>query len=115
VCETTARAYKVLTADEAAALQSGMFLGTAVDRADGFIHLSTASQLAVTVARHFSGQSNLVVAAVDVAAFGSSIRWERSRDGQHFPHLYGALSWTHVIAQGPLEWRADGTVRLPSP
>jgi len=106
-------AYKVLTADDLAALQNGVFKGATVDLADGFIHLSTASQLAGTLERHFSDQSNLVIAAIDLSGFGNSIRWEPSRGGQYFPHLYGAITWTDVVAHCPLEWESDGAVRLP--
>ena len=69
-------AYKVLTADEWAALSAGAFEGTPIDKADGFIHLSTASQLTETVDRHFSGQKGLVIAAIDLAALGDGVRWE---------------------------------------
>jgi len=107
-------AYKVLSADEFAVLRSGQFPGSAVDRADGFIHLSTAGQLTETVDRHFSGQSGLMIVAVKLAAVGAAVRWEPSRDGQLFPHLYAPLSWASVIAAGPLERSADGSVRPPA-
>lgn len=106
-------AYKVLTAPELAALEEGCFEGTAVDRADGYIHLSTAAQLTETVDRHFAGRSDLAVAAVDVDALGEAVRWEASRGGALFPHLYGRLTLDTVIAYGPLERDDDGTVRLP--
>ncbi|WP_174297829.1 DUF952 domain-containing protein [Sphingomonas bacterium] len=107
-------AYKVLTADEMAALErDGSFAGAPVDIADGYIHLSTASQLTETVDRHFAGQGSLHVAAVDLGSFGDSLRWEPSRGGQPFPHLYAPLPLETVIAYGPLERDADGQVRLP--
>ena len=106
-------AYKILTAAELAELEAGTFQGAAVDRADGYVHLSTASQLAETVDRHFAGQSDLAIAAVDLEALGDAIRWEESRGGQSFPHLYGALTLDAVIAYGPLERHADGTIALP--
>ena len=107
-------AYKVLTAAEQAGLQAaGVFEGSEVDRADGFIHLSTAAQLAETLDRHFAGQSGLVVAAVDLAALGAAIRWEASRGGALFPHLYGALPIGMVRAATPLARRPDGSVVLP--
>jgi uncharacterized protein (DUF952 family) len=106
-------AYKVLTEDEFAALQGGSFSGALVDVADGYIHLSAAEQLTETVARHFAGQKGLVVAAVDLAALGAAVRWEVSRNGALFPHLYGRLTVDVVIAHCPLGWEADGTVMLP--
>jgi len=107
-------AYKVLTADEWAALDAGAFQGAPIDRADGFIHLSTASQLPETVDRHFSGQQGLIVAAIDLAALGDAVRWEPSRQGQLFPHVYASLVREAVIAWCPLERHASGTVRLPA-
>nr|MDQ2879278.1 DUF952 domain-containing protein [Pseudomonadota bacterium] len=83
-------AYKVLTGDQMAVLErDGCFIGAPVDLADGYIHLSTADQLAETVDRHFAGRSDLHVAAVDLEALGDAIRWEPSRGGALFPHLYG--------------------------
>lgn len=107
-------AYKVLTADQMAALETdGRFAGAPVDMADGYIHLSTAGQLTETVDKHFAGQESLHVVAVDVAAHGDKVKWEESRGGQLFPHLYGELLLETVIAYGPLERSDDGTVRLP--
>ena len=107
-------AYKVLTADEWAALGAGAFQGAPIDKADGFIHLSTASQLTETVDRHFSGQKGLVIAAIDLAALGDAVRWEPSRNGQLFPHVYGHLMPQSVIAWCPLERHPNSTVRLPT-
>ena len=106
-------AYKVLTADGWAALNAGAFEGAPIDKADGFIHLSTASQLTETVDRHFVGQSGLVIAAIDLAALGDAVRWEPSRNGQLFPHVYGHLTRESVIAWCHLERHPNGTVRLP--
>lgn len=112
---TSPVAYKVLTDAEMKELETGAFTGSAVDHADGFIHLSTADQLIETVNRHFAGQSDLWVAAVDLAAKGQLVKWEPSRGGALFPHLYGALLLEAVIAYSPLERDGDGngTVRLP--
>ena len=107
-------AYKVLTADEWTALDADAFPGAPIDRADGFIHLSTASQLTETVERHFSDQRGLVIAAIDLATLGAAVRWEPSRQGQLFPHVYASLMRKAVIAWCPLERHADGTVRLPA-
>ena len=107
-------AYKVLTADQMATLEAdGTFAGAPVDLADGYIHLSTAAQLTETVDKHFAGQSDLHVAAVDLGSFGDSLKWEPSRGGQLFPHIYGPLLLETVIAYGPLERDADGAVKLP--
>ena len=107
-------AYKVLTAEQMAALEAdGSFAGAPVDLADGYVHLSTCEQLTETVDKHFAGQENLHVAAVDLGSFGGSLKWEESRGGQLFPHLYGPLLLETVIAYGPLERLADGTVKLP--
>ena len=107
-------AYKVLTADQVAALErDGSFAGAPVDLADGFVHMSTAAQLTETVERHFAGQPGLHVAAVDLGALGSELKWEESRGGALFPHLYGPLSLGAVIAHGPLERDDAGAVQPP--
>ena len=106
-------AYKVLTADQLVALEQDRFAGAPVDIADGYVHLSTAGQLAETVDRHFAGRSGLAIVAVDLDALGDALRWEPSRGGQLFPHLYGTLSLETVLAYGPLERDADGSIRLP--
>ncbi|APX65925.1 DUF952 domain-containing protein [Sphingomonas sp. gentR] len=109
-----ATAYKVLTADQMAVLeQEGVFAGAPVDLADGYIHLSTAAQLTETVDKHFAGQTDLHIAAVDLEAMGEAVKWEESRGGQLFPHLYADLPLTAVIAYGPMKRDEDGTVRLP--
>jgi uncharacterized protein (DUF952 family) len=107
-------AYKVFTADDWAALNAGTFEGSPADKTDGFIHLSTAAQLTETVDRHFSGQKDLVIAAIDLAALGDRVRWEPSRHGQLFPHVYGNLALQYVIASCLLERHANCTVRLPT-
>ena len=106
-------AYKVLTADQMRALEADAFEGAPIDQADGYIHLSTRDQLTETVDRHFAGQAELWVAAVDLAALGDSVRWEESRGGALFPHIYGAMPLKVVIAYGGLERDDGGTVKLP--
>lgn len=107
-------AYKVLTADQLATLEhDGSFAGAPVDLADGYVHLSTADQLTETVDRHFAGQADLQVVAVDLAAHGDAVRWEESRGGALFPHLYEPMRLDTVVAYGALERLPDGTVRLP--
>jgi uncharacterized protein (DUF952 family) len=107
-------AYKVLTAAELVAFETaGLFAGSPVDLADGFIHLSTAEQLDETVAKHFAGQTDLVVVAVDLAPLGSVVRWEPSRGGALFPHIYADLPMAAVAVHCPLRFDANGRVGLP--
>jgi len=85
-------AFKIFTADAWAAFaRAGVFTGAPVDLADGYIHMSTADQLDETLAKHFAGQENLMIAEVDLTALGDSVRWEISRGNQLFPHVYGVL------------------------
>ena len=108
-------AYKVLTAEQMATLESdASFAGAPVDLADGYMHLSTAEQLTETVDKHFAGQTDLHVAAIDLGSFGTGLKWEKSRGGQLFPHLYGGpLLLETVIAYSPLERETTGQVKLP--
>jgi uncharacterized protein (DUF952 family) len=114
--ERDAIAYKVLTSEQMEAFSGAYeFLGAPVDLADGYIHLSTAAQVDETVARHFAGQQGLFVLAVDLAALGDAIKWEASRGGALFPHIYAALPRSAVIAQGPLTRCPEGKIVLPGP
>lgn len=106
-------AFKVLTAAELAELEAGSFAGSVDDRRDGFIHLSTAAQLTVTVDKHYADGGELYVAEVDLDALGDAIRWEASRGGQDFPHLYSDLPLDAVVAYSPLARGVDGQVKLP--
>ena len=108
-------AYKVLTADQLDALEHhGSFAGAPVDLADGYIHLSTADQLAGTIDKHFASQAGLQLVAVDLEALGDKVKWEESRGGALFPHVYGApITLDVVLAYGPLEHEADGSIKLP--
>jgi uncharacterized protein (DUF952 family) len=109
-----ALAYKVLTAPQMEQLEAdGSFAGSADDVRDGFIHLSTADQLEETLARHFPGQDDLHFVAVDVAALGDAVKWEASRGGALFPHLYAPITLDAVIAYSPLAREPDGSLRLP--
>lgn len=111
---TASVAYKVLTAEQMAQLEAdGTFAGAPVDLADGYIHLSTADQLDETVAKHFAGQSGLHIAAVDLEVLGDAVKWEPSRGGALFPHIYGALPLSAVTAYGAVELGDDGRIRLP--
>ena len=107
-------AYKVLLADELILLErDGVFAGAPVDVADGYIHMSTAAQLGETIEKHFSGREDLQIVAVDLVALGDALRWEPSRGGALFPHLYAPLSLDAVIAYGPLEYGEPGEIRYP--
>ena len=92
-------AYKILTSLEWEEFQRDqIFHGSQVDVADGYIHLSTAEQLEETLQKHYSGQSNLTIATVDLTVLGNNVRWEASRGGQLFPHIYGPLPIQAVTA-----------------
>jgi uncharacterized protein (DUF952 family) len=93
--------------------QLGCFLGSEHDRRDGFIHFSSAAQVAETAARHYAGQRNLLLLAVDAAALGPVLRWEPSRGGALFPHLYGSLPLTAVLHATRVELGADGRHVFP--
>lgn len=86
----------------AEAEKSGTFKGAAIDLADGFIHFSTAAQVEQTAELHFAGVSDLILAAIDVSALGNSLRFEPSRGGDLFPHLYEDLSMSAVVWSNPL-------------
>ncbi len=93
--------------------RQGVFRGSADDLRDGFIHFSAASQVAGTVAKHFAGQTGLFLIAVDVDALGPALKWERSRDDELFPHLYGELDMGAVINILDLRARSDGSHDIP--
>ncbi len=95
-------AYKILTAGQWAQFQSeGTFTGAPVDLADGYIHMSTADQLDETLAKHFAGQTGLVIATIDLSQLGAALKWEVSRGGARFPHYYGALPLAAVVQTKP--------------
>lgn len=88
----------------ASAEQSGRFEGAPVDLADGFIHFSTASQVRETAARHFKGQAGLLLVAIDADRLGEQLKYEPSRGGNLFPHLYASLTLDAVIWKRPCLW-----------
>lgn len=92
----------------------GLFRGAAVDLADGFIHFSTAEQVHETAARHFAGARDLVLVAVDAGQLGPALKWEPSRGGALFPHLYGELPLAAVHWVKPLPLGSDGRHRFPA-
>lgn len=92
---------------------SGIFEGSPLDRADGFIHFSTAAQVHETAARHFAGVPGLLLVAVPADALGEALRWEPSRGGDLFPHLYGSLPVTLAVSVTPMPLGADGRPIVP--
>ncbi len=93
--------------------QDGAYRGSDADARDSFIHFSTAAQLAGTMAKHFSGQRELVLVAVDTEALGPALKWEPSRGGDLFPHLYGALPLSAVRWTKPLPDEVGGRRAVP--
>ncbi len=90
------------------ALAAGVFHGAAIDLADGYIHFSDSTQAVETAQRHFAGQHGLLLVAFEAAQFGAELKWETSRGGALFPHLYGTLDPTTALWAKPLPW--NGTV-----
>ncbi|WTW98763.1 DUF952 domain-containing protein [Streptomycetaceae bacterium NBC_01309] len=101
--------YKLLPASEwESAEAAGVFAGSDVDRRDGYIHFSTAAQVGETARRHFAGRTGLTLLAVDATRLGDALRWEPSRGGDLFPHLYGdlpadAVTWVAELPDAVLE------------
>ena len=91
----------------------GSYAGSAEDRADGFIHFSTAGQVRESAAKHRTGESGLVLVACDPVALGEALKWEDARGGQFFPHLYGAIPMSTVLWTAPLPLDADGVHIFP--
>ena len=87
---------------------TGVFTGASVDRADGFIHFSTAAQTPDTAAKWFAGHNDLTLVAIDATALGDPLRWEPSRGGALFPHLYADLPMSAVVWSRPLKLGPDG-------
>lgn len=107
-------AYKVLSAAQLDAWRrEGVFHGTSADVADGYIHLSLASQLPGTLDKHYRGQDGLMLIAVDLARLGEALRWEKARGGALFPHVYGDLPLEAIVAAAPVARTTDGGVKLP--
>lgn len=94
---------------------SGRFAGSPVDLADGFIHFSTAAQVEETAARHFAGERDLVLVRVEAEGLGDALRYEPSRGGELFPHLYGPLAVGVVQSVAPLPLGSDGRHVFPDP
>lgn len=100
--------YKIATARAwDAARAAGVYTGAPVDLADGFIHFSDRDSVVETAAKHFARQADLVLVAVDAAALGAALRWEPSRGGRLFPHLYAPLALDAVLWVRPLPLGVD--------
>jgi uncharacterized protein (DUF952 family) len=93
--------------------RQGVYRGSADDSRDGYIHFSTAAQVAETARKFFTGQTALFLVEVDVDALGSALRWERSRNNELFPHLYAELDLGAVNGVQDLATRADGSHAIP--
>ncbi len=107
--------YKILPASLwQKALEAGVFAGSEVDLKDGYIHFSTAQQAAETAAEHFAGQRDLVLLHVDDNGLGEALKWEPSRGGALFPHLYAKLDVAQVMRADPLPLGDDGRHVFPS-
>ncbi|HYD29308.1 MAG TPA: DUF952 domain-containing protein [Azospirillaceae bacterium] len=101
--------YHMCRAEEWAAAQAtGLYPGSSQDAADGFVHFSTAAQVVESAAKHRAGQTGLLLLAVDAGTLEPALRWEPSRGGQLFPHLYGPLPVPAVISVDPLPLGPDG-------
>lgn len=106
--------YKICRSGEwRAAERAGAFRGAAIDLTDGYIHFSTGKQVAETAARHFAGIGDLMLVAVAAAALGPALKWEPSRGGALFPHLYGVLTPDAVLWVKPLPLGPDGRHSFP--
>lgn len=107
--------YKILPAAMwEKAMKDGVFRGSDVDIRDGFIHFSTASQAVETAAKHFAGQRDLILLYVDTAPLDAALRWEPSRGGALFPHLYGDLALDAVTKAVPLPMGPDSAHQFPT-
>lgn len=105
--------YKIFRAPEWAELQAkGATMGAPVDIADGFVHFSTAEQAAETAAKHFAGEDGLEILALDPDTLGDALKWEPSRGGALFPHLYRALNLSDIAWHLPLPL-VDGVHQFP--
>jgi|SRR5690349_5637537 uncharacterized protein (DUF952 family) len=108
------RLYKICPAPLwRAAERAGVFRGSDVDQSDNFIHFSTAAQVSETAAKHFAGQNDLLLISVDAGALGGALKWEPSRGGALFPHLYGPLALEAVVRVDPLPLGPDGLHVFP--
>ncbi|MBA4808155.1 DUF952 domain-containing protein [Brevundimonas sp.] len=112
----TGAAYKIIAVDEwRAALAEGAYAGSAVDLADGYIHMSTGEQLVETARRHYAGRADLMLLTVDLSRFGDDLVWEPSRGGDLFPHLYAPLPASAVTSARAFAVAEDGAMVFEDP
>lgn len=106
-------AYKLVDrAEWDAARAAGAYAGSAVDLTDGYIHMSSAAQLAETARRHYAGRRDLLLVAVDLTALGKALKWEASRGGDLFPHLFAPLPVSAALEERGLSVDAEGLMRF---
>lgn len=107
--------YKIISKDEwAAAEAAGVFKGASIDLTDGYIHFSTAAQAPETAALHFTGQEGLLLVSVSTEALGEALKWEASRGGDLFPHLYAPLEMNHVTRVDDLPVGVNSKHQFPT-
>jgi len=107
--------YKIARqAEWSEAERTGIFAGSPDDKRDGFVHLSSAAQVRATCAIHFAGERDLLLVAVDAERLGAELKWELSRKGARFPHLYGPLRLTDVESVTAIQTEPDGRAVFPS-
>jgi uncharacterized protein (DUF952 family) len=106
--------YKIIdTASWHQAEVAGIFKGAAIDLKDGYIHLSTAAQVKETARLHFAGATNLLLVAIDEAVLSKDLKWEASRGGQLFPHVYGHIDPINILWAKPLIWNGEAHLFPP--
>ena len=107
--------YKIMRADLwQEAQEGGVVPGMPIDLEDGYMHFSTASQLRETLRLHFRGQADLMLLGVPVSELGDDLRWEPSRGGELFPHLYGPLRTDQITLQAAVSVDEAGVCNLPA-
>ncbi len=100
--------YKITSCDAWRTAETvGVFFGSGIDLSDGYIHFSTAQQAEETAAKHFSGLTDLLLIRVEASRLGAALKWEVSRGGEKFPHLYAPLMLKDVECVSPLKLRSD--------
>jgi uncharacterized protein (DUF952 family) len=106
--------FKILQIDEwERAKEAGVYRGSADDKRDGFIHLSTSAQLADTLNRHFAHATGLMLVALESDDLGAKLKWETNAEGESFPHLYHAMDFAWVRWTSPIPNKAPGVFALP--
>lgn len=107
-------AYKIESASNwSVAIESGVYSGSGIDVIDGFIHLSAKSQVLQTFAKYFAGKMDLLLIEVNLDLLGDTVKWEVSRGGELFPHIYGTLPMAAVIATHLIEYDSNGNAIFP--